>query len=37
MPDLFQSLITRDMNIAAFPIHEYWMDVGDMMIEKGLG
>ncbi len=28
MTDLFQTLIETDQNVAAFPIHEYWMDVG---------
>lgn len=28
MTDLFQTLIDTDQNVAAFPIHEYWMDVG---------
>jgi NDP-sugar pyrophosphorylase family protein len=28
MTDLFQTLIDTDHDVAAFPIHEYWMDVG---------
>ncbi len=28
MTDLFQTLIDTDQKVAAFPIHEYWMDVG---------
>ena len=28
MTDLFQTLIDTDQNVAAFPIHEYWMDIG---------
>ncbi len=28
MTDLFQTLIDAGQNITAFPIHEYWMDVG---------
>ena len=28
MTDLFQILIDRDETVAAFPVHEYWTDVG---------
>ena len=28
MTDLFQVLIDRDETVAAFPVHEYWTDVG---------
>jgi len=28
MPDFFSSLIESNSEISAFPIHEYWMDVG---------
>lgn len=28
MPTLFEKLIADDTSTAAFPIHEYWMDVG---------
>jgi NDP-sugar pyrophosphorylase family protein len=28
MPELLQSLIRDDLLPAAFPIHEYWIDVG---------
>lgn len=28
MPDLFQSLISRRCKTTAFPIHEYWLDIG---------
>ena len=28
MPDLIESYIKKDMNIVAFPIHEYWLDIG---------
>lgn len=28
MTNLFQKLIDTDQNVAAFPVHEYWMDVG---------
>lgn len=28
MPDLFSRLIKKDKQVTAFPIHEYWMDIG---------
>ena len=28
MPDLFESLIKNNEKVIAFPIHEYWMDIG---------
>jgi len=28
MPDLFQSMMGKRERVSAFPIHEYWMDVG---------
>lgn len=30
MPELFNKLISLDMNTAVFPIHEYWMDIGQL-------
>lgn len=29
MPNLFETLIAQQRHAAAFPIHEYWMDVGE--------
>ncbi len=28
MPTLFNGLIERDMKVIAFPLHEYWIDIG---------
>lgn len=28
MPDLIQQLISSDQRVSAFPIHEYWIDIG---------
>ena len=28
MPNLFERLIRREMTTVAFPIHEYWLDIG---------
>ena len=28
MPDLIQVAIGRSVRVAAFPIHEYWSDIG---------
>jgi NDP-sugar pyrophosphorylase family protein len=28
MPSLFQSMIKKDSQVQAFPIHEYWIDIG---------
>jgi dTDP-glucose pyrophosphorylase len=30
MPDLFKMIIDSDRATAAFPIHEYWLDIGQM-------
>lgn len=30
MPDLFNSMIGRNMDTAVFPIREYWLDIGRM-------
>lgn len=30
MPTLFENLIQENKNIASFPIHEYWLDIGRM-------
>jgi dTDP-glucose pyrophosphorylase len=30
MPELFTELIAREENVQAFPIREYWMDIGQM-------
>jgi dTDP-glucose pyrophosphorylase len=30
MPDLFQTLIQHDQHPSAFPLHEYWLDIGGM-------
>ncbi|MBM7700751.1 nucleotidyltransferase family protein [Kurthia huakuii] len=30
MPELFNKLISMDMNTSVFPIHEYWMDIGQL-------
>jgi dTDP-glucose pyrophosphorylase/predicted transcriptional regulator len=30
MPHLFEKLIKRKQNVAAFPIREYWLDIGRM-------
>jgi len=30
MPTLFESLIKDNMNVASFPIREYWLDIGRM-------
>jgi dTDP-glucose pyrophosphorylase len=28
MPDLFQTMLEQHERVSAFPVHEYWMDVG---------
>lgn len=28
MPQLLEKLITNDLSVEAFPIHEYWLDIG---------
>ena len=28
MPDLIQTLLNEGLRVAAFPIHEYWLDIG---------
>ncbi len=28
MPDLLRQLLDNDQAVAAFPVHEYWLDVG---------
>jgi len=30
MPDLFKMIIDSNKITAAFPIHEYWLDIGQM-------
>lgn len=30
MPELFNNLINTDQTIAKFPIHEYWLDIGQL-------
>lgn len=30
MPQLIEQLLVRDRSVSAFPIHEYWVDVGRM-------
>ncbi|MEC1178875.1 nucleotidyltransferase family protein [Metasolibacillus meyeri] len=30
MPTLFEQLIAEDRRISAFPIHEYWLDIGQI-------
>jgi len=30
MPDLFKQLIEKEETTAAFPVHEYWLDIGRM-------
>lgn len=30
MPELLQSILTTNMNISAFPLREYWTDIGRM-------
>jgi NDP-sugar pyrophosphorylase family protein len=30
MPTLFDELIKNDKNVLSFPIHEYWLDIGQM-------
>ncbi len=29
MPDLFQEIIQKNQKVLAFPLHEYWMDIGN--------
>ncbi|WP_435274286.1 nucleotidyltransferase family protein [Psychrobium sp. nBUS_13] len=28
MPDIFNNMLTEKQNVAKFPIHEYWLDIG---------
>ena len=28
MPDLVKDLLIKDRKVSAFPLHEYWMDIG---------
>lgn len=28
MPSLFDALLNKQLETTAFPIHEYWMDIG---------
>lgn len=38
MPRLFQTLVDRGHNVSAFPIHEYWLDIGQIPdLEKAHG
>lgn len=30
MPTLFQKIIKEQQNVSAFPIHEYWVDIGNV-------
>jgi NDP-sugar pyrophosphorylase family protein len=30
MPDLLQNLIDRNQKVRFFPIHEYWLDIGQI-------
>lgn len=30
MPTLFEKLIEENLNVLSFPIHEYWLDIGQM-------
>lgn len=30
MPELFNQLIQQNLNTSVFPIHEYWMDIGQL-------
>ena len=30
MPDLFNRLISEKLEITAFPIREYWLDIGQV-------
>lgn len=31
MPTLFENLITEKEKVSSFPIHEYWLDIGQLM------
>ena len=38
MPELFERILAQKMNIAAFPIFEYWLDIGQHKdYEQGKG
>jgi NDP-sugar pyrophosphorylase family protein len=30
MPDLLSSIVSDNEEIAVFPIHEYWLDIGQI-------
>ena len=30
MPDLINQMLDKNMNVGSFPIHEYWIDIGQM-------